>query len=190
MPSAAATTLADLASVLGALGLRWYVFGAQAAIFYGTPRATADVDITVALGALAPSALVAPLAAVGILPRIPFDDAFTSQARVLPMIHSATGMGVDIVLAGPGPEETFLERARVRRFGGVEVPIASPTDLVVMKILAGRPKDIDDVVGILGASPEDLDVAEARATLADLSAMLDQSDLVPILDAAIARAGR
>lgn len=37
MPSAAATTLADLASVLGALGLRWYLFGAQAAIFYGTP---------------------------------------------------------------------------------------------------------------------------------------------------------
>ncbi len=47
MPSAAASTLADLASVLEDLGLRWYLFGAQAAIHYGNPRATADVDVTV-----------------------------------------------------------------------------------------------------------------------------------------------
>jgi hypothetical protein len=41
MPSAAATTLADLTSVLEGLGVRWYLFGAQAAIHYGSPRVTA-----------------------------------------------------------------------------------------------------------------------------------------------------
>lgn len=45
MPAAGAA-LADLAPALVSFGLRWYVFGAQAAIHYGSPRATADVDVT------------------------------------------------------------------------------------------------------------------------------------------------
>jgi hypothetical protein len=68
--------------------------------------------------------------------------------------------------------------------------MASPTDMVVMKILAGRPKDVDDVIGILLAAPEGLDVAEARGLLGELGEMLDQSDLVATLDVAVERAGR
>ena len=73
---------------------------------------------------------------------------------------------------------------------GVSVPFASATDLVVMKILAARPKDLDDVVALLRAGPPSLDVAGARALLAELEAALDQSDLVPALDAAIRTAKR
>lgn len=39
--------LADLGAALEEVGLRWYVFGAQASNVYGTPRTTADVDVTV-----------------------------------------------------------------------------------------------------------------------------------------------
>jgi predicted nucleotidyltransferase len=53
------------------------------------------------------------------------------------------------VLAGPGLEEQFLARAVLVDIGGVRVPVMSPEDLVVTKILAGRPKDIEDVRGIL-----------------------------------------
>jgi hypothetical protein len=190
MPSAAASILADLAPLFEELGLRWYLFGAQAAIHYGSPRATADVDVTVELRDLAPSVLVGRLEEIGITARIELDDDFIAQSRVLPMLHEKTGMGVDVVLAGPGPEETFLDRARRTPFGDVEVPMASPTDMVVMKILAGRPKDVDDVIGILLAAPEGLDVAEARGLLGELGEMLDQSDLVATLDVAVERAGR
>lgn len=189
MPSAAGQTLADLAPLLEGLGLRWYVFGAQAAIHYGSPRATADVDVTVELGTLAPMAFVKHLEERGIVARIELSDDFIERTRVLPMQHRATGMGVDIVLAGPGPEETFLSRAHLTRFGDVTVRIASPTDVIVMKVLAGRPKDVDDIVGILRSAPEGLDVSEARALLAELSELLDQSDLVPTLDSALEQAG-
>lgn len=189
MPAAGAT-LADLASALHSLGLRWYVFGAQAAIHYGSPRATADVDVTVELDATSVAALLAKLSEHHIVGRLPLDDDFVARARVLPMLHTPTGFAVDVVLAGPGPEQTFLERARPVEIDGVVVPVASPTDIVVMKVLSRRPKDLDDVVGMLRARPEGLDVREARALLSELQQLLDQSDLVPELDAAIARASR
>ncbi len=189
MPAAGAA-LADLAPALSALGVRWYVFGAQAAIHYGSPRATADVDVTIELGDATVAALVAKLAAHGIVSRIPLDDDFVARSRVLPMVHTPTGFGVDIVLAGPGPEETFLERALTVEVEGVAVPMASPTDIIVMKVLSARPKDIEDVVAIARAAPEGLDLDGARRALIELQTLLDQSDLVPALDAAIERASR
>jgi hypothetical protein len=56
-----------------------------------------------------------------------------------------------------------------------------------MKLLAGRPKDLDDVVSILSANPA-LDLRYVRDTLAILEQALAQSDLLPALDAALARA--
>lgn len=190
MPGAAASALADLARALNRLGLRWYVFGAQAAIHYGSPRSTADVDVTVELAERAPSELLSALRAVGIEPRIELDEAFIAATRVLPMVHTPTRMDVDVVLAGPGPEETFLSRVRQSQFEGVSVPIASPTDLVVMKILAGRPKDLDDVVAVLRAAPQGLDTDDARRMLVEMEQLLGQSDLAPLLEQAIARARR
>lgn len=47
MRSPVADLLADLARGFERLGMRWYLFGAQAAIVYGVARLTADVDATV-----------------------------------------------------------------------------------------------------------------------------------------------
>ncbi len=56
-----AALLADLASGLSSLKLRWYVFGAQAAVVHGSGRLTADVDVTVDIGDSAPSRVIAVL---------------------------------------------------------------------------------------------------------------------------------
>ena len=47
MRSPVADLLEDLGAALDTLGVRWYLFGAQAAILYGVARLTADVDVTV-----------------------------------------------------------------------------------------------------------------------------------------------
>lgn len=41
-----ADLLAALAGALGELGVRWYLFGAQAVLIHGRPRLTDDVDVT------------------------------------------------------------------------------------------------------------------------------------------------
>jgi len=182
-----AEVLAALGRALDAVGAGWYLFGAQAALLYGVARFTADVDVTVQLRGADPKELVRALSAAGFSLRVE-GDAFVEQTRVLPALHTATGIPVDLVLAGPGIEELFLERAEVHDLEGVRVPVARAEDIVVMKILAERPKDIEDVIAILAAHPGDLDLELVRSTLRLLEEALGQSDLLPALERALVRA--
>jgi hypothetical protein len=174
--SPVADLLADLGRAFDALGIPWYLFGAQAAIVYGVARLTADVDVTARV----------PQHGVGWLDTIEthgFERRFTDarvalQARVIPVVHRATGLPVDIVLAGPGLEEQLLERAVTQDIDGVAVPVIEVSDLVVLKVLAARPKDIEDVATLLHTQGGRIDEARVRAVLGDLEAALGQSDLL------------
>jgi hypothetical protein len=95
-------------------------------------------------------------------------------------------MPVDLVLAGPGLEERFLARVELRDVEGVPVPLASREDLVVMKLLAGRPKDLEDVAALAAGSG--LDLGYLRATLRELERAIDRSDLLPLLERMLGRA--
>src|SRR6266516_1212987 len=70
MRSPVAELLAALAAALDRLGVRWYLFGAQAALLYGSARLTADVDVTVDIGDMEPAKLVTALAAAGFRMRV------------------------------------------------------------------------------------------------------------------------
>ena len=86
------------------------------------------------------------------------------------------------MLAGPGLEELFLDRAVPVDVAGTTVPFISPEDLIVTKLLAGREKDIDDVRGVLAERGSALDESRIRTTLRMLEDALGQSDLTPALD--------
>ena len=184
--SGIAEALRALERVFAGLGARWYVFGAQAAIFPGVARATADVDVTLDPAGHAPAAIVGALKTGGFRLRIE-DPEFVVQTRVLPVVH-AGGVPVDVILAGPGIEELFFERVVHRIVDGTDVPIASAEDVVVMKVLAGRPKDLEDVRGIVSANRRSLDAGHVRAMLDLLERALDRSDLLPIFENILAEA--
>ena len=82
------------------------------------------------------------LVAAGFELRVRDVHGFVERTRVLPLAHRPTGIPIDVVLAGPGPEELFLARARQETVEGVAVKVASPEDVVAMTVLAGRPKDL------------------------------------------------
>jgi hypothetical protein len=96
---------------------------------------------------------------------------------------------VDVVLGGPGIEELFLDRAQHHDFEGTLVPVASPEDLIAMKLLAGRSKDIDDVRTILAANRRTLKLAVVRETLALLEGALGQNDLLPHFEELLRKRG-
>ena len=139
---AALEVLSDLAGVLGRWG-RWYVFGAQAVIAYGVPRLSADVDVTLAMTPDEPAAFVSDMEASGFRIQVP-DPDFVRRTRVMPFVHLATGMPLDVVLAGSGLEDEFLSRVRQINVGGLVLPLIDPEDLVIAEVLAGRPKDVED----------------------------------------------
>lgn len=189
MASPVAELLRELASVFGGAGVRWYLFGAQAAILHGAARLSADVDVTVDLPEGSLSRLLATLAARGFSARIANPEAFAQRTRVVPLVHGASGMPVDLVLAGPGLEERFFARIETFDVEGVRVPVASAEDMVVMKILAGREKDRSDAAAILAARVKDLDLAYVRSTLRALEEALDRRDLLDALETLAGGAG-
>ncbi len=176
-PAAAVALLADLAAVMRRRRLRWYVFGAQAAVAYGRPRMTGDVDVTVDLKQEEPHMLLDELSSAGFALRIDLSEDFLRESRLLPLVHTPTAMPVDLVIAGSSLHAEFLARRRFVDIGGLRVPMLSPEDLVVTKILAGRPKDIEDVRGVLLEQPR-LNIESVRELLRDLAIALGDPSLL------------
>ena len=187
MRSPVADLLADLSRAFTALDIQWYLFGAQAAIVYGVARLTGDVDVTVRAPAGMPAAeWIAAVESHGFERRFT-DPRFVEQSRVIPLVHTASGLPVDLVLAGPGLEEEFFERAVARNVDDVTVPVIDISDLIVLKILAARPKDAEDVVTLLHTQTGTVDEGRVRRLLGLLEGALGQSDLLPAFDEALRR---
>jgi hypothetical protein len=184
--SAVLELLTALASVAGRWG-RWYLFGAQAVVVYGVPRLSADVDVTLALEPDSPERFAHDMQVAGFALRVS-DPDFIRRTHVMPFVHERTGMPLDVVLAGSGLEEEFLERAVLTDIGGTRVPVIERSDLVIAKVLAGRPKDVDDARALWQLHASRMDERRIRHVLQLLEEALSQSDLVSSFDT-ISRAG-
>ena len=188
MQPAAVDLLKALSVVLDRWG-RWYVFGAQAVVAYGVPRFSADVDVTVQLSPDEPERFVRDMEAGGFMLRVD-DPEFVQRTRVMPFVHVATGMPLDVVLAGSGLEDEFLNRATTTNIGGASVPLIDIADLIIAKILAGRPKDIDDARNLWRSRGAGVDRRRIRRLLRLLEEALGQNDLVPSFESMTAEPHR
>ena len=181
VPPAAVELLAALAPVMARWG-RWYVFGAQAVVVHGVPRLSADVDVTLELTPDAPERFASEMHAAGYVLRVD-DPEFVRRTRVMPFVHEGSGMPLDVVLAGSGLEEEFLERAVSIRIGDTEVPVIEMADLIIAKVLAGRPKDLEDATALWRLHHARIDADRILRTLRLLEEALSQGDLVSSFDA-------
>ena len=100
--SAVSDVLADLSTFLEERGIDWYVFGAQAVVVFGRPRQTLDVDVTIDVSLYDASELSAALEQAGFPARVEDIETFVGRTRVMPVVHKASGIPVDMILAGPG----------------------------------------------------------------------------------------
>jgi hypothetical protein len=178
---AVAELLHALAAALAEVDAPWYLFGAQAAIMWGSPRLSADVDVTVTIEPQSMGLLIESMRRHG-FDAIFNDPEFVARARVIPFIHRGSRMPLDVVLAGPGLEEEFFRRAIQVDVNGTLIPVISPEDLIATKTLAGRAKDIEDIRAVLHAQQATIDVTRIRRILGLLQQALAQSDLLPLFE--------
>ena len=165
---------------------RWYLSGAQAVQVWGMPRLTGDVDVTVELRGRDHRGFVSAMREEGFDLRVRDIGDFVRRTRVFPFVHRPSKIPLDVVLAGPGLEEEFLERALPVEFGGAIIPVISPEDLIVTKLVAGRPKDIEDVRGILRERAGHLDIKRIRRMLRLLGEAIAQTNLPQIFNREVA----
>ena len=147
------TLLAKLAQALDSAGIPYMVIGGQAVLLHGEPRLTRDIDITLGVDASKLSMVRAAMAGINLSPSVSDVETFVRSTNVLPVTDSATGIRVDLIFSFTPYESEAIRRAVGVVFGIATVRFATVEDLIIHKLVAGRARDIEDVVGLLARHP-------------------------------------
>lgn len=141
--------LEQIARGLQKLSLEYMVIGGQALLVYGEPRLTKDIDVTLGVGVDRLPDLLTLVRDFKwkILSESP--EKFVRETWVLPCLDPESGIRIDFIFSFSEYEKQALKRIRRVRVGQAEVCFASPEDLVIHKIIAGRPRDLEDVKAVL-----------------------------------------
>lgn len=165
--------------VLEKLCLRYFVTGSVAAIFFGEPRFTNDIDIVVDLK---------PERIQELCSEFPQSEFYLSEETVrravrqhsqFNILHPASGLKVDVMIPVVSPFNSvrFSRAARIKPEPDYDAVFSSPEDVILKKMEyyreGGSDKHLRDIAGILTISAHLID----RNYIADWAARLELSEI-------------
>jgi hypothetical protein len=146
-----------VASGLAEAGIPYMLVGGLAVAFHGIPRFTEDIDVTLGLDAEDIDKVLTLCERIG-LSALPEDSGeFVRSTNVLPAQDLASGVRVDFLFSSLPYERSAIGRSSGISVQGTEVRVATPEDLILYKLFAGRPRDVEDARGIVTVRGETLD---------------------------------
>lgn len=155
---------------------RGVIIGGIAVGFLGRPRLTEDVDAMFLLSTQDIPRFLEAANNESIEPRIPNADEFARKNRVLLLQHVPTETNIDISLGIMPFEEEIVERGIIRSTATLSVRLPSPEDLIIMKAVAHRPKDMEDIRTILDKNPK-LDIPRIEKWVRQFADVLEMPSL-------------
>jgi hypothetical protein len=157
------------------LALNYAVIGGIALQFWGEPRFTHDLDVTVQDKLDLPELVRLTTEAFG--SRVPNPQKFARDTRML--LLSVAGVDVDVAVALRGYEDSLFARARSIEVGqGKRLTICSAEDLIIHKALAGRPQDLADIQSVIVRQGKKLDARYIRRWLGEFGRTLDDPEII------------
>lgn len=142
----------------------------------GYLRATADVDAVALDLDDRLDELAASLSRFGL--RLRDSNLGQTRLRRVVLIEAEGGTGIDLAMGVIPFEVNLMDRAHAMDVGtGQEVPIASVEDLLVMKLIALRDRDKDDVMRLLELYP-DIEREAILATVTEFAEALESPETV------------
>ncbi len=146
-------------------GIPYFVTGAVAAIAYGEPRLTNDIDIVADID----EDQIPGLKGCYPADEFYFDEESARQAvrtrSQFTIIHPGSGLKIDVMITqGDEFDQSRFRRARrLKPVEDIEVDFASPEDVVIKKLdfyrQGGSDKHLRDIAGILKISADVIDFA-------------------------------
>lgn len=156
--------LSRIATSLKKHNIPYMIIGGQAVLLYGEPRLTRDIDITLGVGSDHVDKLLEVVEDLSLKPLPENIKSFVIQTMVLPALHERTGIRVDFIFSFTPYETGAIKKAKKIEILGQEVYFASPEDIIIHKIFAGRQRDLEDVRKIILKNP-DIDTKYIRGWL-------------------------
>lgn len=157
-------------------GNRGVIIGGIAVGFLGRPRLTEDVDAMFLLSTQDIPKFLEAAQNEKIEPRIPKADEFARKNRVLLLRYTPTETNIDISLGILPFEEEAVERGIIRSTSTFSVRLPSPEDLIIMKAVAHRPKDLEDIRTVVDKNPG-LDISRIEKWVREFAAALEMPSL-------------
>ncbi len=171
--------LERLVVALDRIGIPYLVTGSVAAMAYGEPRLTNDIDIVAAIG---------DRDVVALIDAFPSAEFYISEEMIrdairdhtqFNIIHPASGIKINVVIRKDTPFDTsrFGRIRRVLPSGTYVANFAAPEDIIIMKMKyyldGGSEKHLRDITGILKISGAELD----RGYIEEWSARLGLTEI-------------
>lgn len=168
--------LGDLVQWLEAGSVPYTVIGGLSVSIVSQPRPTIDVDLVVWLDPERWPAFLESAQQYGIQPRSEDALEFARQRRVLLLQHRESGIGIDVSFGALPFEDEMIKRSRIVSLGNVTFRVATPEDLIIMKMIAHREKDLRDIENIVRVCPR-LDFDRIRYWVREFALVLENPEL-------------
>ena len=142
-----------LQRLLDRFGDRGVIIGGVAVSVLAQPRFTADADALLLLDIEELPEVIEAAAQEGLMPRRDDVEEFARLHRIVLLQHEASDTNVDISLGALPFEIEAVERAGFHQTGSVRLRLPTPEDLIIMKAVAHRPKDLEDIRAVIETYP-------------------------------------
>lgn len=142
------SVVSDIGGIFERLGAPYVLIGGKALALRGYVRTTFDTDFLTTDARILRDDTWKDLAARGAVVdarKGDFDDPLAGVVR----IRFSDGQKADVVLAKWKWEANVIDRAEPIDIGGAVVRVPRTADLILLKLAAGGPIDIQDVVRLL-----------------------------------------
>jgi len=151
----------DVAEALNKAKVRYTIVGGVAAILHGAPRMTGDLDLAVILNEENLSKLVDAMKGLGYKARAPVNPEDLANPGIRELWKKEKGMAVftffhpekpfaevDILMDEQISFDRIWEHRVQYRAGNVSIPTAAIDDLIEMKQVLARDKDLSDIAAL------------------------------------------
>jgi len=162
--------------MLEALGIEYVIWGEVAAIMYGEPRFTRDMDVMVRLQYNQVDSLARMLEEDGYYVSVEAIRDAVDRHFYFNVIHIETGIKIDFFVAGRDPIHVWaFEHRQVKDFDEFRQASYMPPESVILTKLrayqdSSSTRHLDDIEGILRVSGPELDLAYIEREAARIGA--------------------
>ena len=146
--------LERIAGELSSQNIPYMIIGGQAVLLYGEPRLTKDIDVTLGIGSEGLDQVMQSVENLKFKILVPEAEDFVGETMVLPTLHEKSGIRVDFIFSFSEYEYQAIKNAKQIKIGAQDVSFASLEDVIIHKIIAGRPRDLEDVRSVILKNPD------------------------------------